>query len=192
MSCASISAGYVLNCLTPLTPGTEDDILLANYGDVEVDGITLDVANPMLVTNITMKEGKQFFKFEGQNMSVEPKSRLVTSRYSRLYEHESRFKIFANDPATKLQVDKIIKGEVIALIKSKAGVWELYGREIGLKVSEMERDPNSADTGGAYDLLLKTPDTAAKENFLPATFSLGNAATTEAAIATLLAPAVGG
>lgn len=185
--CAVISAGYAISCTTPLVPGTEDDILLANRS--EVSGYTVDNTNPMLVTAITMKSGKQFYKFEGQNMSVEPKSRLVLTRYSRLYEHETRFKIFANDAPTKLIVDKLIKGEVVALIKSKAGAWELYGKDIGLKVSEMERDPNNADTGGAYDLLLKTPDTAAKETFLPSTFFITSATATEAAITTLLAPA---
>jgi hypothetical protein len=186
--CATIASGYVISCTTPLVPGTEDDILLANKSDVS--GYTVDVGNPMLVSAITMKEDKQFYKFEGQNMSVEPKSRLVVSRYSRLYEHEARFKIFANDAPTKLLVDKLIKGEVVALIKSKAGAWEIYGRDIGLKVTEMERDPNNTDTGGAYDLLLKTPDTAAKETFLPSTFYITSAAATEAAILVLLAPAV--
>lgn len=186
--CASIASGYTISCTTPLVPGTEDDILLANRADVS--GYTVDGTNPMLVTAITMKTGKQFFKFEGQNMSVEPKSRLVLTRYSRLYEHEARFKIFANEPADKLTVDKLIKGEVVALIKSKAGSWEIFGKDIGLKVSEMERDPNNTDTGGAYDLLLKTPDTAAKEAFLPSTFFITDEAATEAAIAVLLAPAV--
>jgi hypothetical protein len=186
--CAVISSGFVLSCVTPLVPGTEDDILLANRADVSA--YTVDGANPMLVTAIVMADGKQFYKYEGQNMSVEPKSRLVLTRYSRLYEHEARFKLFANTPAAKLQVDKLIKGEVVALIKSKAGAWELYGKDIGLRVSEMERDPNNADTGGAYDLLLKTPDTAAKETFLPSTFFITDAATTEAAILVLLAPAV--
>lgn len=187
-TCSSITSGYTISCSDPLVPGTEDDILLANKADIV--GYTVDGANPMLVTGITLTTGKQFFRFEGQNMSAEPKSRLVLTRYSRLYEHEARFKIFANDPATKLLVDKIIKGEVVALSKSKAGSWELYGKNIGLKVTEMERDPNSTDTGGAYDLLLKTPDTAAKETFLPSTFFVTDAATTETAITALLAPAV--
>jgi hypothetical protein len=185
--CAVITSGYAVSCTTPLVPGTEDDILLANKSEVE--GYTVDGANPMLVTAIDMAVGTQFYRFEGQNMSVEPKSRLVLTRYSRLYEHEARFKIFANAAADKLQIDKLIKGEVVALSKSKAGSWELFGKDIGLKVTEMERDPNNTDTGGAYDLLLKTPDTAAKETFLPATFFDTDAATTEAAILVLLAPA---
>ena len=185
---ATISSGFVLSCTEPLIPGTEDDILLVNKSDIS--GYTVDATNPMLVTDIALKVGKQFFKFEGQNMSVEPKSRLVLTRYSRLYEHEARFKIFANTPEAKLQVDKIIKGEVVALIKSKGGSWELFGKDIGLKVTEMERDPNNTDTGGAYDLLLKTPDTAAKETFLPSTFFVTDAAATETAITALLAPAV--
>lgn len=185
--CAQISAGYTVSCSAPLVPGTEDDILLANKADIA--GYTVDVDNPMLVTAITMKSGKQFYKFEGQNMSVEPKSRLVLTRYSRLYEHEARFKIFANSPADKLTIDKLIKGEVVALVKSKSGDWEILGKDIGLKVTEMERDPNNTDTGGAYDLLLKTPDTAAKEAFLPSTFFNTDAATTETAVTTLLSPA---
>jgi hypothetical protein len=178
--CGTLTAGLALNCNTPLVPGTEDDILLANRSDIS--GFTVDVSNPMLVTAITMKTDKVFYKFEGQNMSAEPKSRLAATRYTKLYEHELRFKIFANDPATKLIVDKVIKGEVVAIVKLKDGRYEIYGKEIGLRVTEMERDPNNADTGGAYDLLLKTPDQAAKEPFLPATFYITSASATEAAI----------
>lgn len=182
--CAKISAGFAISCTDPLIPGTEDDILLVNKSDVV--GYTEDVGNPMLVSAIDLATGTMFYRFEGQNMSTEPKSRLVKTRYNNFYEHEARFKVFANTPAAKLQLDKLMKGEVVALIKSKAGAWEIYGKDIGLKVLEMERDPNNADTGGAYDLLLKTPDTAAKETFLPATFFTVSDAATETAIETLL------
>lgn len=151
--------------------------------------MTEDVGNPMLVSAITMKSGKQFYKFEGQNMSVEPKNRLVLTRYNRNYEHEVRFKVFYNSDATKLLVDKVIKGELVAMTKAKNGEWEIHGRSIGLKVMEMERDPNNSDTGGAYDILLKTPDTAAKEPFLPATFFITSTSATEAAVEDLQTPA---
>lgn len=186
--CASISAGFVISCSAPLIPGTEDDLLLANKADIET--ITVDNTNPMLVTSIVMKDGKQFFKYEGQNMSTEPKDRIVLTRYSRFYEHEVRFKLFGADAAAKLQAYKISQGELVSLHKLKSGTWELSGKNIGLKVAEMEHDPNSTDTGGAYDILLKTPDTSAKEPFLPATFYVTSPAATETAIGVLLAPAV--
>lgn len=186
--CSLIAAGVVIDCDAPLVPGVESDILLANKADLA--GYTVDAANPLIVTGITMKTGKQFYKFEGQNESVEPISRLVASRYNDFFEHEARIKIFSNKEADKLTVEKLIKGRLVALVKGNDGRWELYGRDIGLKVAEMERNPLNQDTGGAYDLLLRTPANSAREPHLPSTFFSVDAAGTEAAIATLLAPAV--
>src|SRR5690606_20974104 len=169
-------------------PGVESDILLANKADLA--GYTVDAANPLLVTDIAMKVGKQFFKFEGQNDSVEPISRLVSSRYNDFFEHEARIKIFSNTEAHKLIVEDLIKGRIVALIKGNDGRWELYGRDIGLKGVEMERNPNNQDTGGAYDILLRTPPNTAREPHLPSTFFSVDAAATEVKIQALLAPAV--
>lgn len=185
--CNSISAGVVVDCDKPLVPGVETDILLANKQDVA--GYTVDVSNPLLVTAITMKSGKQFYKFEGQNDSVEPLSRLVQTRYNDFFEHEARLKVFSNDEDDKLTVEKLIKGLVVALVKGKDGRWELYGKDIGLKAVEFERNPNNQDTGGAYDILLRTSPNSAREPHLPATFFDTDAATTELAIADLLQPA---
>ena len=182
--CNTISAGVALNCAAPLVPGVETDILLANKSDIA--GYTVDNTNPLLVTGVTLKSGKMFYKFEGQNDSVEPKSRLVPTRYNDFFEHEARIKIFSNTEAHKLLIEKLIKGLLVALITGKDGRWELYGKDIGLKAQEMERDPNNADTGGAYDILLKTPANTAKEPHLPATFFVTDAATTETEVEDLL------
>lgn len=185
--CNSIAAGIAINCDSPLIPGVETDILLANKSDIA--GYTVDAANPLLVTGITMKTGAQFYKFEGQNDSVEPLSRLVQTRYSDFFEHEARLKVFSNDEDDKLTVEKLIKGLVVALVKGNDGRWELYGKDIGLKAVEFERNPMNQDTGGAYDILLRTSPNSAREPHLPATFFDTDAATTEASIEALLQPA---
>lgn len=186
--CAKIAAGIALDCDNPLVPGVDEDVLIANKADIE--SVVRDGANKLLISSIVMTTGTQFFKFEGKNDSLEPNYSLVKSRYSDTFEHGVRFKVFDNEVATKLSLDQIAKGTFVALVKNNDGQWEIYGLDVGLKSAEMSRNPLDADTGGAHDVFIKTSDNLAKEPNLPATFFNTDAATTEAAITTLLAPAV--
>ena len=186
-ACGIISAGFTLACDAPIISGVEDDLLLANFNDIL--SITVDAANPTLVTAIAMKSTKQFYKIEGRNESAEPLYTLVLARYVKTYDHQVTFKIFDNAAVTKELVNLFKDSCIVALIKGKDGVWELYGKDLGMRQSEGTRNPLDADSGGAHNVVLKTAENAAREPHVPAQFFNTDAATTEAAIATLLLPA---
>lgn len=187
-TCGIIAAGFTLDCDNPIVSGVEDDLLIANFTDVAV--ITLDISNPTLVTAITMKTGKQFFKIEGRNESAEPLYNLVVSRYLKTYDHQVTFKVFDNVAVVKELVDTLKDSCMIALIKGKDSVWELYGQRLGMRQSEGTRNPLDGDSGGAHSVILKTAENAGREPHVPAQFLDTDEATTEAAILVLLAPAV--
>lgn len=186
-TCGLISSGFTLDCDAPIISGVEDDVLLANFSDVA--SITVDANNPTLVTGIAMMSTKQFYRIEGRNESAEPLYTLVLARYVKTYDHQITFKIFDNAAASKELVDTMKDSCIIALIKGKDGIWELYGRSLGMRQSEGTRNPLDADSGGSHNVVLKTAENTAREPHVPAQFFVTDAATTEAAIATLLLPA---
>ena len=175
--CGIISSGFVLDCDTPIISGVEDNVLLANFSDIEQ--ITRSTANPTLVTNILMKAGKQFYEVQGRNESAEPIYNLVVARYVKTYDHQITIKFFDNKAVSKQLVDLLKDSCLVALIKGKDGVWEVYGARIGMRQTEGTRNPLDADSGGAHSVIIKTPENAAREPHVPAELLLSDALTTE-------------
>lgn len=191
-ACALIEGGASVDCDNPLVAGANDNLMLINYDDL--GAIVRDPSNGMLITSFALKTGKRGYIFEGQNNSNEPKSGMIRQRYGVVFDHEVRFKVFSNSPATKDQLVRLTKGRVVAVvINSHTGTdgnakYEIYGLQSGLIVSENNRETINAETQGAYDLLLKSSDFA-KEGFLPATIYDTDESTTDAIYTALLAPA---
>ena len=186
-SCGIISSGFTLDCNDPIVSGVEDNVLLANFSDIL--SITVDANNPTLVTAIAMQSTKQFYEVQGRNESAEPIYNLVVARYSKTYDHQITIKFFDNKAVSKQLVDLLKDSCLVALIKGKDGVWELYGKDLGMRQTEGTRNPLDADSGGAHSVIIKTAENAAREPHVPAQFFDTDAATTEAAITTLLSPA---
>ena len=131
MACGAISAGVTLNCEDPLVAGVVATFYLANKDDIA--SITYDAANPMLATDITMKAGKFFYKFEGQLQSTEPLSALVKGKYVNQFEHTLGFLIFNISPSVKKEILNMKDGNFVAIVEnnyvSATGdtKYEIYG-----------------------------------------------------------------
>jgi len=188
-TCGAITSGITLNCNDPIESGVVATFYIANKEDI--DTISYDVTNPMLVDGITMKAAKTFFTFEGQLQSTEPTFAMVKGKYINQYEHTVGFLIFKLDPTTKEQILNMKDGNFVCIVENNyTGAngntkYEVYGIGGGLKAETMERNPLDAETLGAYKISLKTQEYA-REAKPPVTFFDTDMATTDAAIAALL------
>lgn len=182
-ACGILASGFALDCDAPIIAGVEDDLLLANFSDI--DFIITNATNPTLITHIQLKQDKQFYRIEGRNESAEPLYTLVQGRYVKTYDHQVTFKLFSNLAANKEIVDTIKDSCLVALIKGKDGVWEVYGKDLGMRQSEGTRNPIDADTGGAHNVVIKTAENAAREPHIPSQLLLSDALTTDDVVASL-------
>ena len=188
--CGKISANVLMDCDYPLVGGANDNLYLINLDDWNDSTITVDAGNDQLITNINLGSGYLAYKFEGKNNSVEPRSVLVKQRYAEVYDHEVIFKVFINDAATKLQLEKMAKGKVVAIVENNykgdtgKGAFEVYGKETGLQVMEMERVVADTETQGAYNVTLRSSEFA-KESHLPSTLWVTTYAQTKALVESL-------
>ena len=190
-SCANINENILLNCAKRISAGANDNLYLINFD--ELAGFTPDMANPNLITGIQLVSGGFIYKFQGQNDSVEPRSVLVETRYAKQYDHEVIFKIFDNTAPIKEQIDNLAQGRVIAIVENNfagsddATKFEIYGLKAGLLLRAAERIVADQETGGAYNLTLRSSDFS-KEGNLPATFFDTSITVTRALINSLLKP----
>jgi hypothetical protein len=182
MTCGAISSGLSLNCSDPLVAGVVATFYLANKDDIA--SITYDNTNPMLVTDITMKASKFFYRYEGQLQSTEPLFAMVKGKYINQYEHTLGFLIFDISPTIKKEILNMKDGNFVAIVEnnyvSATGntKYEIYGVGAGLKAEAMERNPNDTENLGAFKISLKTQEYA-RESKPPVTLFDTDLATTE-------------
>ena len=194
VSCSSIDADIELDCDDPLSGGVESELLLANFD--QRGSITYNPTNPLLITAWTMAAGgAKFWSIQGQLQSLEPKHAMVKGKYQNQFEHEVGFYVFKIDPATKLQINKMVNGNFIAIVKNNyVGATgnckhEAYGAGTGMKCEVVERNPGDVENLGAFKVLLKTAEYA-RESRGPATIFITDAAATETLITALKTPTV--
>lgn len=154
-----INAGFSLGTHAPITSGIEDVIYLFNEADIT---LTYDVANPLIVTDLTSVGSAKIYKFEGTNNSFNAISKLAKTQVGPRYTEEIDFNIAGLSTDVKAQLMAMGYGRVRAIAinnyKSSDSSIELFGAVNGLILAEAER--NAADEGieGGYKLKLTNPD----------------------------------
>lgn len=181
--CGAIASGVAFDCEHPLVPGANDRLILFNYSELQDATYTFDAANPLIIDSLSPAQGVLAYAFEGQNNSVEPAQNLVKNRYYVGYNHEITFKVFSAAPDTKKVLQEMAKGRVVAIVQnnwkgdSGEGAFEVYGWETGLEVQELSRTIADAETGGAFNIVLRNNEVSIPGT-LPHTLDLGGFTTT--------------
>jgi hypothetical protein len=192
MGCVAIDADITIPCPNDLTSGVVANFLIANKDDIS--SIVYSGTNAHLITDINMKQGKKFFKVEGQLQSTEPKVTMIAGTYVNQFEHELKFLVFKIDAATRTQLAKMKDGNFVAIIENNftssdsSTKYEVFGAGSGLKGNAIERTSNDTETLGAFSVTLKTAEYA-REAKLPCLLFDTNAANTETLVASLLVAA---
>jgi hypothetical protein len=188
-----INAGFSLGTDEPITSGIEDVIYIFNEDDVT---LTFDVANPLIVTDLTAVGSAKVYKFEGTNNSFNATSKLTKTQVGPRYTEEIDFNIAGLSTDVKAQLMAMGYGRVRAIAvnnyKSSDSSIELFGAVNGLILTEAERNAADEAIEGGYKLKLANPDKL-KEPYPPRAVSIppvsGSAtyASTLAAIEALIA-----
>jgi len=191
--CGKITKGIVHNCLDKLVSGLHDEIILINHEDIDFDASTFDATNKMMLSDIVLKTASPAltgFKIEGYNFSNEANVALAKKRFISGWDHNFLFRVFDNNPEVKQFVVDAVDSRFVILAKNRyrnknstvdgTSVFEVYGWELGLEISEATRDLNDSETMGAW-VLQAACDEENKEPYPPYTFFKTDLAATEAA-----------
>lgn len=185
--CGAISGNIAFDCEIPMQSGTRDKAWIINLDDIE--SITY-ATNKMIVEEIVLKVGKTAYFIDGQNNSIMPKCSLVKLTFTDMYDHIVKMLGFDISPTVKENLEGMKNGRYVIItenvFKGTAGnsAFEIYGLNVGLEITILDKDPNNQDTQGAFDFTFATNKN--KEPKMCLTFFDTNYATTKALIEGLL------
>lgn len=189
--CENIDKNLLLDCVNPLVGGTNDRLILIPKEIWDILNVTYDNTNPIIITAIAPGTPTPGYVYEGKNNSVNPSTTLVKLTYSRAFDHVVNFKVFANTPDVKDQLQRLGSKKVVAIVQtnytgvSGNGAFHVYGAKTGLELEVLDQTPNDADTLGAYDVTLQNSETS-RPATLPHTIYNTDFATTKAIIDALV------
>ena len=176
-NCDGISLNADYSCDSPPIAGVEERLVLMNFKDIA--SFAVQSANPSIIEGFTLKSGTQAFSFQGVRNSLVPEQHYAPGRFSpSSYEHMLNFLVWDDTQAQKDNLEAMAIEKQVAIIQNANKTFEVYGIRNGLEVTTNDRLPGDQDTGGGYQIVLKTSENEAKEPKLPRTFFLTDFATT--------------
>jgi hypothetical protein len=139
--------------------GIKDYVILINKDDLDNGAITEDAVSHEIET-ITLDAGTYGYKFEAPKGSVQI---IATSPFRGVsaidgFDHTVDLRVL---DATQLSVENAVRmrfQKVVALVPLANGKALMYGRNVGMRMSDFQMNPGDADTGGTFQAVIKTPD----------------------------------
>jgi hypothetical protein len=133
--------------------------ILINHEDLTNGVITADAVSKEIET-VTLANGTLGYKFESTKGSVQivPTSKMRKATAIDGFDHSCEIVVL---DSTQLSVDNAKKlrfQKVAILIPLVNGKSMLYGRRVGMRMSDFEMKPGDADTGGSFKIILNTPE----------------------------------
>lgn len=169
MSCTTIiTSGIVKDCATiNAAIGVDKDLILVNYDDFDKVA-TLATgnretagANIKGLKNIFLKLGTVRHVFEGTDFSVVPSiiPSVKDDGTGTWYSHQILFTIYSKRAKDRKTIEALAGSRVIGIAVDKStGLYELFGMDLGLKVSAIERPYTGAQNSNFYQVTILTPE----------------------------------
>tara|TARA_R110000822_G_scaffold161_1_gene695 strand:- start:2213 stop:2791 length:579 start_codon:yes stop_codon:yes gene_type:complete len=166
-----ILAGISLNCDDiNAAIGVDKDLILVNYSDFDrtstlaAANIEADNTNGNIggLSSIILNTGAIQYTFEGTDYSIQPSigSELKEDGNS-MYVHTILFTSYSKSSASRNTLIALGNSRVIAITRERStGLYELFGANIGLKISGLGRAYVGAQTSNFYQVTIATPDVA--------------------------------
>jgi hypothetical protein len=112
------------------------------------------------ITALTLKSGTKGYKFESSKGSVQiiPSSPLRAVTAIDGFDHTADLRIL---DASQLSMDNAKKMRFqkgVVVIPLASGKFMLFGRNVGMRMSDFQLMPGDADTGGTFQVVIKTPE----------------------------------
>jgi hypothetical protein len=159
MAQCKIDRGSAFDCANLEQAGIGNFVQLINKDDLDNGAITEDAVSHEIET-ITLDTGTYAYPFESFKGSVHitPSSpmRKVTSVDG--FDHQVVVMAFDASQLSRENIAKMRFQKVVAIIPLLNGKSIMYGRNVGLRISEYEELPSDPDKGGMIQFTLKTPE----------------------------------
>lgn len=140
------------------------------------------------ITNIVNKTGLKAYDFsvaDAGNLIPLCSLRAVDGGQDG-FDHQIDTKLFDLSYDSRQNAAKMRFQKVVAIIEKTDGTARVYGRNIGMRLSDWQENDGDAGLGNILQFILKTPDNDPPEIEPPTTIDAGTQALTRALLATLI------
>ncbi len=181
-SCGLLNKGSTYDCDEPLQGGVDADVILFNKDDVaSITRAVVDGAN--VITDITLKNGKIAYEFQGFGTSVVPNYNQRRNQASVTYDHVVQLQVYEVSQAMKNALEKAALGKMVGIVKNQSNTtlknfYEVYGLGNGLMLTDNPREPANIETGGSFTCIFRTDENQSGEGKMPETWFDTDEATT--------------
>jgi hypothetical protein len=154
-----IDRGIAFDGAAIIQAGIGNYILLINKEDLDNGAITEDAVSHEIET-ITLDAGTYAYQFESSKGSVQiiPSSPFRAVSAIDGFDHTLDVRAIDVSQLSRENIVKMRFQKVVAIVPKTAGGAIMYGRNVGLRVSDFQENPGDADTGGTIQFVLKTPE----------------------------------
>lgn len=159
-----IDRGSAFDCDALVQGGIGNYIILVNKDDFDNATIVYDTGATEEITSITLASTKQGWSFEGSKESnIIPNVALRGVDGIDGYDHTIDMKAFDVSQLSRLNLSKLRFNKVVCIIPLLNGKALLFGRDVGLRLSDYQENPGDAALAGLIQFILKTPADGAPE-----------------------------
>lgn len=140
--------------------GIGNYIYLINKEDFDKYQVLTEDATSKEITALVLASGAQGYKFESSKGSIQiiPSSPLRAVTAIDGFDHTADMRILDASQLSMNNAKKLRFQKVVAIIPLASGKFMLLGRNVGLRMSDWQMMPGDADTGGTFQVIIKTPD----------------------------------
>ena len=171
MTC-KIDRGAAFDCADINQGGIGDYVLLINKEDLDNGAITEDETSHEIET-ITLDAGTYAYKFESSKGAVQiiPGSPLRAVDAVDGFDHTLDIRALDVSQLSRENIAKMRFQKVVALVPLANGKALMYGRNVGMRISDIQENPGDANVAGTIQFVLKTPEFDPPEVALPHTIA---------------------
>jgi hypothetical protein len=153
-----IDRGVAFDGAAILQGGIGNWILLINKDDLDGGVITQDAVSHEIET-ITLANGTLAYQIESSKGSAQiiPSCKLRAVTAIDGFDHGIDVRILDVSQLSRENISRMRFQKVCAIVPLASGKYALYGRNVGMRISDFQEMPGDADTGGTIQLVLTTP-----------------------------------
>lgn len=168
MSC-KIDRGSAFDCDSITQAGIKNYVYLINFEDFSENQVLTEDGTTHEITALTLASGTQGYKFEAPQGSLHiiPSApyRAATGKSGK--DHTLDIRATDVSQLSRENIDNLHYQKVVAIVPLASGKFLLYGRNVGMRISDWQEMPGDADVGGTIQFVLKTPDNDPPEKASP-------------------------
>jgi len=125
-----------------------------NYQVLTFDGTSNEI------TALTLASGTQGYKFESSKGSAQIIPTAPFRAVSAIdgFDHQIDARIVEASQLCLDDIKRLRFQKVVAIVPLADGRFRLYGRNVGMRISDFQEMPGDADTGGSFQVVIRTPE----------------------------------